>query len=244
MRNKKFIPLNFDKIREKDEYQNLFKDCEKRRFNYIKYLKLAIYTFCICFISVISTLVIANKDKIYAFSDNNGEKLSDAKDDEFIKDGLIDTIFAFGNEYINEYYSYEFISRTNLINDLDKKELEEYVNFRKNNNQIPIFRICLGFKGDIEYVIFKDCGNYEDGKTFRFLSNLDYSYRLIIDNFSKSTNHQITDEMLNESRYVDGRQVKGIVLYFVKTLDGNYHEGYFYIFQGKKRYTTIDIEVE
>lgn len=214
--NISFIP-NYNLIKSRIDEENLnhqeqIHSVERRRV-FWKSLRLAIYTICICIISIVSTLLIQN----YISGQSTGDVSPGKLDAAYLEENF-DTFVAFGGGSRN-MFSVDLLLNSNLINEEDKKVLSDYNSTCKGNKY---YNLYLGVKDGKDIVEFHHLS--KPYKILQFSSNLNYSFEAIIQEFEELSGEQLSKEFLYESNSdaLTGEETLGIVVEFKRNENGVY----------------------
>ncbi len=220
-----FTP-NYNDIKPKINEEQFIKKTNTK-VDLFKYSKLSLYTFLICIISVFTTIIVKDSTSSSSTGNiNSGNIISDGvppgdiypgKDPREWLEKNFDNFFAFGPGGPSGLFSFDLIMKTNLISDTDKEILKNY----KNENPSSQFfcNIHLGEKNGIDIVtIHQLCRPY---KGFTFNSNLDYSFKDVLESFEEQCQKKIEKEFLygSDNDHVLGNETSGIILEFKKVGD-------------------------
>ena len=226
------VPLDFNNIKEKDEYQVLINELNYKKTKFKK-LKFIMYTLSVILITVFSTLLV---DKYLIFNGGNGMVIPSKFN--WVERGYVEKIICFGSEDYFHPYKEELIFNTNIISDADK---EIFINYIEEQNKLSTddknrFIIYFVIKDGKDIIQIDDINPVNNGsKTFYFESNLNYSFDSIVNDFENMTGTKLTDEFLNSSVYDKklGKLVSGIILCFNLNDEGIYVPYYKVIIEGK-----------
>ena len=215
------VPLDFNNIKEKDEYQVLMNELNYKKTKYKK-LKFIMYTLSVILITVFSTLFVKN---IWPVKSPGGN-VNPGKLVSLYENGYFDKVICFGPEVFNKLYTVDIILSSNIISEDDKSILSAYCEEQKEIKPgfVTYFNIHFGIKDGKDQVLISalnDPGK-NIGKAFNFDSNLEYSFESIISDLEIMTNTKFTDDFLAKSKYENYKQVMGIVLDFNLNDEGIY----------------------
>lgn len=207
-----FLP-NYNDIKfrlNEDQFKNY-----KKSDNYIKILKLSIYTIIICLISIFTTIIV-NENKNSASNDVSPGKESI----QFLEENF-DEFFAFGSGSSNNIFTIDLIINSTLINNNSKEELLKYKNEYYKKRNFQYFNIYLGNKSGKDIVLLYPLG--EPGIMFKFDSNLSYEYKDIIYEFQLMSGSTLTKDFIYGKNFdnVLRKETMGIILSF-QNIDGKY----------------------
>lgn len=207
-----FIP-NYNDIKYRiNEAQ--FKN-NKKTYNYIKILKLSIYSIMIFIISVFTTIIVKEN-----MSNVSNDVSSGKESIQFLEENF-DEFFAFGAGSPANMFTIDVIINSSLINENSKDELLKYKNkyYKKRNYQY--FNIYLGNKSGKDIVLLYPLG--EPGIMFEFDSNLSYEYKDIIYEFQLMSGSTLTKDFIYGKNFdnVLRKETMGIILSF-QNIDGKY----------------------
>ncbi len=215
------IDENFNKIRNKEEYQSLLENTRTKKIKYRK-LKFVMYTLSVVLITVFSTLLVNN----YFTSNNSIGSVDPGKPTNFVEGGYFEKVICFGPEVAKCLYKSEIIFNSNIIKEEDKNILKEYLDEQKKikPGHVNYFQICFGIKDGKDIVFLGDLSpaGKHGAELFIFESNLDYTFESILVDFENMTNTELTDDFLEASKYENGKQVMGIILNFNQNEEGIY----------------------
>lgn len=207
-----FLP-NYNDIKfrlNEDQFKNY-----KKSDNYIKILKLSIYTIIICLISVFTTIIV-NENKNSASNDVSPGKESI----QFLEENF-DDFFAFGAGSPANQFTLDVIINSTLIDEKSKDELLKYKNkyFKERNYQF--FNVYLGSKSGKDLVLLYPLG--EPGIMFKFDSNLNYLYKDVIYEFEEVSGCKLTKDFLYGKNFdnILRKETMGIILSF-QNINGKY----------------------
>ena len=197
-----------------------------KKVDMLKYLKLTMYTFLICLISVYTTILVKDITSSSSIGDiNPGKANVEYLDENF------DNFFAFGSGSPSELFTFDIIIESNLINDIDKEKLKNYENEKTSSEFCNIY---LGESNGIDIVhIVELCEPY---KTFTFNSNLDYSFNDVLEMFEEVSQKKIDKEFLYDSVFDDvlKKEMSGIIVSFKK--EGDLYVPYYTMLLDEKMY--------
>lgn len=185
-----------------------FKKKTNKKVNIPMYLKLAMYTFLICIISVCTTILV--KDITSSSSVGN---INPGKADVEYLEKNFDNFFAFGSGSPAGLFTFDIIIESNLISDKDKEKL---INYKNEKHSSEFCNVYLGESNGIDIVhIVELCEPY---KTFTFNSNLDYSFNDVLEIFEEVSQKKIGKEFLYDSVFDDilKKEISGIIVSFKK----------------------------
>lgn len=207
------VPLNFNNIKEKDEFQVLLKELNYQKTKYKK-LKFVMYTLSVILITMFSTVLIQNH---WPFNNQAGD-VNPGKISSLVQHGYFDKTICFGPEIFKDLYKVDVILNSNIINESDKQILKEYCAKQNEikHGHVNYFNIHFGTKEGKDIVLICDLAPVDKhmGNTFNFESNLDYTFESILLELENMASIKFTDEFLDSSKYENGKQVMGIVLNF------------------------------
>ena len=197
-----------------------------KKVDMLKYLKLTMYTFLICLISVFTTTLVKDITSSSSIGDiNPGKANVEYLDENF------DNFFAFGSGSPSGLFTFDIIIESNLINDIDKEKLKNYENEKTSSGFCNIY---LGESNGIDIVhIVELCEPY---KTFTFNSNLDYSFNDVLEMFEEVSQKKIDKEFLYDSVFDDvlKKEISGIIVSFKK--EGDLYVPYYTMLLDEKMY--------
>lgn len=186
----------------------------------LKILIITIYSICICMISVFSTIMIQkNVSSEYTSGDVSPFKLNA----EYLEENF-DTFIAFGGG-LRGMISIDLLLKSNLINDQDKKVLSEYNEACKGTNN-RYYNIYLGVKDGKDVVELHHMS--KPNRIFKFSSNLNYKFELIIQEIEALSDEKLNKEFLQDSNTdsITGKETMGIIIDF-KSLENGLYSVYF-----------------
>ncbi|MBD5390893.1 hypothetical protein HDR67_02695 [bacterium] len=186
----------------------------------LKILIITIYSICICMISVFSTIMIQkNVSSEYTSGDVSPFKLNA----EYLEENF-DTFIAFGDG-LRDMISIDLLLKSNLINDQDKKVLSEYNEACKGTNN-RYYNIYLGVKDGKDVVELHHMS--KPNRIFKFSSNLNYKFELIIQEIEVLSDKKLNKEFLQDSNTdsITGKETMGIIIDF-KSLENGLYSVYF-----------------
>ncbi len=192
-----------------------FKNNIKKTYDYIKILKLSMYSIIICVVSVLCTIIVKDNMNSIAYDVSPGKESIQFLEENF------DEFFAFGSGSSNNIFTIDLIINSTLIDNNSKDELLKYKNkyFKERNYQF--FNVYLGSKSGKDIVLLYPLG--EPGIMFKFDSNLSYEYKDIIYEFQLMSGSTLTKDFIYGKNFdnVLRKETMGIILSF-QNIDGKY----------------------
>lgn len=172
-------------------------------------IKCFIYTVVISIITVLLTLSTINMIKNKKDSSQN--KMEYKKLDDERLSIIFDDFFAYGSGKMNTYFTINLLLKSNLIKEEAKEELVTFLNEQDLSN--ANCKVYLGVKDNVDIVEILTIKPY---KVFTFESNLDYSFKEVIEEFEESSGEKLTKEFVLDSLYDSllYEETKGIILRF------------------------------
>lgn len=219
-----FIPDYSDIKHKINEEQFIMKT--NKKVDMLKYLKLTMYTFLICLISVFTTILVKDITSSSSIGDINPGKANVEYLDEHF-----DNFFAFGSGSLPGLFTFDIIIESNLINDIDKEKL---MIDKRNKNFNNYCNIYLGTREGIDVVHITQLG--KPYKTYTFQSNLDYSFNDVLEMFEEVSQKKIDKEFLYDSVFdeVLKKEISGIIVLFKK--EGDLYVPYYTMLLDEKMY--------
>ena len=192
-----------------------FKNNIKKTYNYIKILKLSMYSIIICVVSVLCTIIVKDNMNSIAYDVSPGKESIQFLEENF------DEFFAFGSGSSNNIFTIDLIINSTLINNNSKEELLKYKNEYYKKRNFQYFNIYLGNKSGKDIVLLYPLG--EPGIMFKFDSNLSYEYKDIIYEFQLMSGSTLTKDFIYGKNFdnVLRKETIGIILSF-QNIDGKY----------------------
>lgn len=190
-----------------------FKNNIKKTYNYIKILKLSIYSIIICVVSVLCTIIV--KDNMNSIAND----VSPGKESiQFLEENF-DDFFAFGSGSPANLFTLDVIINSTLIDEKSKDELLKYKNKHFKESNYQFFNVYLGSKSGKDLVLLYPLG--EPGIMFKFDSNLNYLYKDVIYEFEEVSGCKLTKDFLYGRNFdnILRKETMGIILSF-KNVDG------------------------
>ncbi len=210
----KSFELDFDKIRSQT-YANIESKhnelkMKKRKIHFNYYIKLAIYSLAICAISVFAALSINNMygdSGIVLPSDINPGKESK----EYLRENF-DEFVAFGSGNPSQLFTIEMISKSDLINSGDIKQLNQFLT--DNRLADAYCNMYFGTKNGVDIVQIHVLT--KPYKVFEFELKLNYKLSEIVEEFEKLSGGKISNEFLTNSCFDDilKEETEGIIIKF------------------------------
>lgn len=219
-----FTP-NYNDIKHKIN-EKQFIDKVNEKVDMFKYLKLAMYTFLVCVISIFTTTLVKDATSSIDAGDINPGKANV----EYLEKNF-DNFFAFGSGSPSGLFTFDMIIKSNLISDIDKEKL---INYKNGKTSSEFCNIYLGESNGIDIVhIVELCEPY---KTFTFNSNLDYSFNDVLKMFEEMSQKKIEKEFLYDSDFDDilKKETSGIIVSFKK--EGDLYVPYYTMLLDEKIY--------
>ena len=115
-----------------------FKNNIKKTYNYIKILKLSMYSIIICVVSVLCTIIVKDNMNSIAYDVSPGKESIQFLEENF------DEFFAFGSGSSNNIFTVDLIINSTLIDNNSKEELLKYKNEYYKKRNFQYFNIYLG----------------------------------------------------------------------------------------------------
>ena len=238
-----FINLDYSDI--KDEVsENIRKSTENktkiksyRGVNLKKALSYALCVMLTCVVSVGSTLLIQGSMKGGDGMGSNGfpGNVDPGKSPEFIEKEF-DELLAFGSWWLEngitftENVKFDLLG-TDIISESDKDAIREFEKANgKSGKNVYYYNIYMGMKdGKDTVVLSRLIAPYQ---TFKFESNLQYSFSSVLEKFEELSGEELTREFLLDSTFDNDYyySVGGISVRFVlDALNYNHQKGKSYI---------------
>ena len=216
---------NYNDIKNKIIEEPFLKK-EKKGINISRYLKLATYTLFVCIVSIFTTIIIQDYHKLGGIGN-----VAPSKAKEEYLNNQFDSFFAFGSASPSDLFTFDMVISSNIINENDKEKL---MIDKRNKNFNNYCNIYLGNRDGIDVVHIIQLG--KPYKTYTFQSNLDYSFKDIIEKFEKASNINIDNEYLISSNYdyILKRETAGITISFKK--EGDLYKPYYIMILNGKVY--------
>ena len=244
-----FINLDYSDI--KDEVsENIRKSTESktkiksyRGVNLKKALSYALCVMLTCVVSVGSTLLIQGSMKGGDGMGSNGSpgNVDPGKYTDFAKKEF-DTFFAFSGYWLENMHQMGHdlnfdILRTDIISESDKDAIREFEKANgKSGKNVYYYNIYMGMKdGKDTVVLSRLIAPYQ---TFKFESNLQYSFSSVIEKFEEVSGEKLTQDFLCGSEWNDyyATEMGGITLRFVQNGYKNKYVPYYTVFINGKVY--------
>lgn len=196
----------------------------------IRGLIIALYTLCICIVSIFSTLIVKNRlDNSSLSGDVDPSKL----DAEYLEQHF-DVFVAFGGG-AKKMFPVDLLLNSDLIKEEDKLILSDYNSTSKESNNI-FYNVYLGVKNGKDIVELHHLS--KPYKTFEFSSNLDYTFESIIYEFEELSGKKLTQDFLCGADGNKSRETQGIFVDFTLLEDGTY--GVYFISTIEDRIYAVD----
>ncbi len=197
-----------------------------KKVDKFKYLKLVMYTFLICIISVFTTIIVKNSTSSSSTGNIKSKEVNYGKLDVEYLEKNFDKFFAFGSGNLGRLIRLDAIRKSNLISDSDKEILKKYGN--------DVCNIYLGEKNGIDIVQITQL--HKPYKIFTFNSNLDYSFKDMLEIFEEQSQKKIEKEFLYDSDFDDilRKELSGIIVSFKK--EGDLYVPYYTMLLDGKMY--------
>lgn len=213
-----FTP-NYQDIRTKIDETKFQKKHNKKYL--IKGVLLVLYTFIICFFSILLTSIIKEKNYIKHSLE------IDKKSKEYV-DASFDNFFAMGNKNYFQTSTLDIVLKSNMISKENKAILINYQEKYKDKSNYDLFNIYLGRKNNKDIILLVSLAY--SNISFIFDSHLSYSYQEVINKFKEqSGNNNLQDYQYNLNEFDEN--VKIMVSF--KTINDLYFPYYLMEFDGQ-----------
>lgn len=244
-----FINLDYSDI--KDEVsENIRKSTENktkiksyRGVNLKKALSYALCVMLTCVVSVGSTLLIQGSMKGGDGMGSNGfpGNVDPGKSPEFIEKEF-DELLAFGSWWLEngitftENVKFDLLG-TDIISESDKDAIREFEKANgKSGKNVYYYNIYMGMKDGKDTVVLSRL--IVPYQTFKFESNLQYSFSSVLEKFEEVSGGKLTQDFLCGSEWNDyyATEMGGITLRFVQNGYKNKYVPYYTVFINGKVY--------